>query len=47
MDQVARLQDEIETEVNKYNELHKKAQQLVQTRNSLYEQESENSLVLK
>lgn len=47
MDQVARLQDEIETEVGKYNELHKKAQQLVQTRNSLYEQESENSLVLK
>ncbi len=38
MDQVIRLQDEIETEVAKYNELHKKAQQLIQARNSLYEQ---------
>ena len=47
MDQVMRLQQEIETEVGKYNELHKKAQQLIQARNSLYEQESENSLVLK
>lgn len=38
MDQVIRLQDEIETEVAKYNDLHKKAQGLIQTRNNLYEQ---------
>lgn len=34
--ELARLQDEIETQVAKYNELHKKAQQLIQARNSLY-----------
>lgn len=38
MDQVVRLQDEIENEVAKYNDLHKKAQSLIQTRNNLYEQ---------
>lgn len=45
--QLQRLQNEIEEEVKKYNTLEKKAQQFVQARNSLYEQESENSLVLK
>jgi hypothetical protein len=37
---IVRLQEEIETQVAKYNELHKKAQQLIQARNTLYEQES-------
>lgn len=45
--ELARLQSEIESHVSDYNQLDKKAQQLVQTRNSLHEQESENSLVLK
>ena len=44
---MARLQSEIEGQVADYNQLDKKAQQLAQTRNSLHEQESENSLVLK
>jgi hypothetical protein len=38
MEEVMRLQEEIQTEVGKYNELHKKAQQLIQSRNNLYEQ---------
>lgn len=46
MDQVGRLQEEIEREVAKFNDLTKLAQQYIQARNSLYEQESENSLVL-
>lgn len=45
--ELQRLQNEIEEQVQKYNDLDKKSQQLVQTRSSLYEQESENSLVLK
>ena len=45
--ELQRLQSEIETQVNDYNQLDKKAQQLSQTRNSLHEQESENALVLK
>ena len=43
---MARLQEEIEREVNSFNELNKKAQQYIQARNNLLEQESENSLVL-
>jgi hypothetical protein len=35
-----RLQNEIEEEVQKYNQMDKKAQQLLQSRNSLFEQES-------
>jgi prefoldin beta subunit len=45
--ELQRLQNEIEEEVQKYNQFDKKGQQLVQTRSSLLEQESENSLVLK
>jgi chaperonin cofactor prefoldin len=45
--ELQRLQNEIEEQVQKYNDLDKKSQQLVQTRSSLYEQESENSLVLR
>jgi hypothetical protein len=45
--ELQRLQNEIEEEVKKYNALEKKAQQYVQARNSLYEQESENTLVLQ
>ena len=45
--ELKRLQDEIEEEVTKYNQFDKKAQQLTQARSSLFEQENENSLVLK
>lgn len=45
--ELQRLQTEIEEEVQKYNNLDKRAQQLQQNRNSLHEQESENLLVLK
>ncbi len=45
--ELQRLQNEIEEEVKKYNAIEKKAQQYVQARNSLYEQESENTLVLQ
>ena len=45
--ELQRLQGEIEGQVSDYNQLDKKAQQLIQTRNSLFEQENENSLVLK
>lgn len=45
--ELQRLQNEIEEEVGKYNQIDKKGQQLAQARNSLYEQENENSLVLK
>lgn len=38
--ELQRLQNEIEEEVQKYNALDKKGQQLIQTRGSLYEQES-------
>jgi chaperonin cofactor prefoldin len=44
--ELQRLQNEIEEEVSKYNGLDKKSQQFIQARTSLYEQESENSLVL-
>ena len=45
--ELQRLQNEIEEEVAKYNQIDKKGQQLSQTRTSLYEQENENALVLK
>ena len=38
--ELQRLQNEIEEEVQKYNQFDKKAQQLTQTRNSLFEQQS-------
>jgi len=47
MEELKRLQDEIEEQVQKYNQFDKKGQQLTQTRNSLYEQQNENALVLK
>jgi len=36
--ELQRLQTEIEDQVQKYNEIDKKSQQLIQTRASLYEQ---------
>ena len=45
--ELQRLQSEIEGQVKDYNQLDKKVQQLTQTRNSLHEQEQENSLVLR
>ena len=47
MEELKRLQDEIEEQVQKYNQYDKKAQQLTQARNSLFEQQNENALVLK
>lgn len=44
--ELQRLQNEIEEEVSKYNALDKKSQQYIQSRTSLFEQESENALVL-
>lgn len=44
--ELQRLQNEIEEEVSKYNGLDKKSQQYIQSRTSLFEQESENTLVL-
>lgn len=44
--ELQRLQNEIEEEVSKYNALDKKSQQYIQSRTNLFEQESENALVL-